>query len=169
MAFLDRFIYREAKKSTASRGSSMMQPGLANQDRSNRVVLVKGAYCTTVGCQCERRGTCVRMTPVSHQEPQRVIRQSRRPRPSSPRRTATRTRWTLTTVVSVTRSMRTPSVLHDSRVPVREEGNLCTDDAGQSSRTAESDPTTARGCQGGPGQARREGPRLARDGRLRRS
>ncbi|GAA5873070.1 hypothetical protein JCM3774_000328 [Rhodotorula dairenensis] len=44
MAFLDRFIYREAKKSTASRGSSMMQPGLANQDRSNRVVLVKGAH-----------------------------------------------------------------------------------------------------------------------------
>lgn len=46
MAFLDRFIYREAKKSTASRGSSMMQPGLANQDRSNRVVLVKGAHST---------------------------------------------------------------------------------------------------------------------------
>lgn len=46
MAFLDRFIYREAKKSAASRGSSMMQPGLANQDRSNRVVLVKGAHST---------------------------------------------------------------------------------------------------------------------------
>ncbi|GAA5980815.1 hypothetical protein JCM10908_003877 [Rhodotorula pacifica] len=43
MSFLDRFIYREAKKTTASRGSSMMQPGLANQDRSNRVVLVKGS------------------------------------------------------------------------------------------------------------------------------
>ncbi|POY72058.1 hypothetical protein BMF94_4928 [Rhodotorula taiwanensis] len=44
MAFLDRFIYREAKKSAASRGSSMMQPGLAHQDRSNRVVLTKGAH-----------------------------------------------------------------------------------------------------------------------------
>jgi hypothetical protein len=30
MAFLDRFIYREAKKSTASRGSSMMQPGVVD-------------------------------------------------------------------------------------------------------------------------------------------
>ncbi|BGP21238.1 CCAAT-box-binding transcription factor [Rhodotorula toruloides] len=43
-AFLDRFVYREAKKSVSSKGSSMMQPGLAGQDSTNRVVLVKGAH-----------------------------------------------------------------------------------------------------------------------------
>lgn len=43
-AFLDRFVYREAKKSASSKGSSMMQPGLAGQDSTNRVVLVKGAH-----------------------------------------------------------------------------------------------------------------------------
>ncbi|GAA5939753.1 hypothetical protein JCM1841_003797 [Sporobolomyces salmonicolor] len=41
--FLDRFIYREAKKSVAAKGSSMMQSGLAGQDRSGRVVMVKGS------------------------------------------------------------------------------------------------------------------------------
>ncbi|BGO99012.1 Ribosome biogenesis protein MAK21 [Rhodotorula toruloides] len=43
-AFLDRLVYREAKKSASSKGSSMMQPGLAGQDSTNRVVLVKGAH-----------------------------------------------------------------------------------------------------------------------------
>ncbi|GAA5909236.1 hypothetical protein JCM5296_006103 [Sporobolomyces johnsonii] len=41
--FLDRFVYREAKKSVAAKGSSMMQSGLAGQDRSGRVVMVKGS------------------------------------------------------------------------------------------------------------------------------
>ncbi|GAA5961282.1 hypothetical protein JCM3765_002898 [Sporobolomyces pararoseus] len=41
--FLDRFIYREPKKSVSSKGSSMMQSGLQGQDRSGRVVLVKGS------------------------------------------------------------------------------------------------------------------------------
>lgn len=44
--FLDRFIYREPKKSVSSKGSSMMQSGLAGQDRSGRVVLVKGSAAT---------------------------------------------------------------------------------------------------------------------------
>ncbi|GAA5891990.1 hypothetical protein JCM8208_002961 [Rhodotorula glutinis] len=43
-AFLDRFVYRETKKAAASKGSSMMQPGLAGQDKSGRVTLVKGAH-----------------------------------------------------------------------------------------------------------------------------
>ncbi|GAA6041580.1 hypothetical protein JCM8097_004276 [Rhodosporidiobolus ruineniae] len=41
--FLDRFVYREAKKSAASKGSSMMQSGLAGQDSAGRVVRTKGA------------------------------------------------------------------------------------------------------------------------------
>ncbi|GAA6064635.1 hypothetical protein JCM10212_003360 [Sporobolomyces blumeae] len=41
--FLDRFVYREPKKSVSSKGSSMMQSGLQGQDRSGRVVRVKGS------------------------------------------------------------------------------------------------------------------------------
>ncbi|GAA5999928.1 RNA-binding ribosome biosynthesis protein MAK21 [Rhodotorula paludigena] len=41
-AFLDRFVYREGKKTATSRGASMMQSGLAGQDQSGRVTLVKG-------------------------------------------------------------------------------------------------------------------------------
>lgn len=40
--FLDRFVYREAKKVAPTKGSSMMQPGLAGQDRSGRILLKKG-------------------------------------------------------------------------------------------------------------------------------
>ncbi|GAA6047508.1 hypothetical protein JCM3770_005781 [Rhodotorula araucariae] len=43
-AFLDRFVYRESKKAAASKGSSMMQSGLAGQDTTGRVTLVKGAH-----------------------------------------------------------------------------------------------------------------------------
>ncbi|GAA6007955.1 hypothetical protein JCM10207_006979 [Rhodosporidiobolus poonsookiae] len=40
--FLDRFVYREAKKSVGARGASMMQSGLAGQDKAGRVTMVKG-------------------------------------------------------------------------------------------------------------------------------
>ncbi|GAA5981184.1 hypothetical protein JCM11641_003139 [Rhodosporidiobolus odoratus] len=40
--FLDRFVYREAKKSASSKGSSMMQSGLSGQDTSGRVMKVRG-------------------------------------------------------------------------------------------------------------------------------
>lgn len=40
--FLDRFVYREAKKNVSTKGSSMMQSGVAGQDRTGRVVMQKG-------------------------------------------------------------------------------------------------------------------------------
>ncbi|GAA5841724.1 hypothetical protein JCM11251_007066 [Rhodosporidiobolus azoricus] len=46
--FLDRFVYREAKKASSSKGSSMMQSGLAGQDKSGRVTIVKGGAATEV-------------------------------------------------------------------------------------------------------------------------
>lgn len=51
--FLDRFVYREAKKSVASKGSSMMQSGLAGQDQTGRVTIVKGGAATEVAVNSE--------------------------------------------------------------------------------------------------------------------
>ncbi|KAM0793697.1 hypothetical protein ACM66B_001122 [Microbotryomycetes sp. NB124-2] len=41
--FLDRFVYRDLKKSLTTKGSSMMQPGVPGQDKTGRIVVVKGA------------------------------------------------------------------------------------------------------------------------------
>ena len=41
--FLDRFVYREAKKSAVTKGASMMQSGVAGQDKTGRIVIKKGA------------------------------------------------------------------------------------------------------------------------------
>ncbi|SCV68633.1 BQ2448_754 [Microbotryum intermedium] len=40
--FLDRFVYRDAKKTASTKGASMMQPGLAGQDKSGRIMMRKG-------------------------------------------------------------------------------------------------------------------------------
>jgi hypothetical protein len=40
--FLDRFVYREVKKSIPTKGSSMMQSGVSGQDRTGRIVMKKG-------------------------------------------------------------------------------------------------------------------------------
>ncbi|GAA5860227.1 hypothetical protein JCM8547_003436 [Rhodosporidiobolus lusitaniae] len=52
--FLDRFVYREAKKSVASKGSSMMQSGLAGQDKTGRVSIVRGGAATEEAVNSER-------------------------------------------------------------------------------------------------------------------
>lgn len=36
-------MYREAKKSAVTKGSSMMQSGVPGQDRSGRIIMAKGA------------------------------------------------------------------------------------------------------------------------------
>ena len=41
--FLDRFVYRDLKKNLATKGTSMMQPGVPGQDRTGRIVVMKGA------------------------------------------------------------------------------------------------------------------------------
>lgn len=41
---LDRFAYRDARQQAPTRGTSMMQPGLASQDQSDRLVFKKGAH-----------------------------------------------------------------------------------------------------------------------------
>ncbi|KAK4052920.1 RNA-binding ribosome biosynthesis protein mak21 [Microbotryomycetes sp. JL221] len=41
--FLDRFVYRDLKKTLTTKGSSMMQPGVPGQDKTGRIVVVKGA------------------------------------------------------------------------------------------------------------------------------
>ncbi|SCZ95526.1 BZ3501_MvSof-1269-A2-R1_Chr1-3g01760 [Microbotryum saponariae] len=40
--FLDRFVYRDAKKTASTKGASMMQPGLVGQDKSGRIIMRKG-------------------------------------------------------------------------------------------------------------------------------
>ncbi|KAI5476912.1 CCAAT-box-binding transcription factor [Pseudohyphozyma bogoriensis] len=40
--FLDRLVYREVKKNVSTKGSSMMQSGVAGQDVSGRIVMKKG-------------------------------------------------------------------------------------------------------------------------------
>lgn len=40
--FLDRFVYREVKKNAPTKGSSMMQSGVAGQDKTGRISLKKG-------------------------------------------------------------------------------------------------------------------------------
>ena len=40
--FLDRFVYREVKKTIPTKGSSMMQSGVPGQDGTGRIVLKKG-------------------------------------------------------------------------------------------------------------------------------
>ncbi|GAA5912187.1 hypothetical protein JCM6882_003078 [Rhodosporidiobolus microsporus] len=52
--FLDRFVYREAKKAASSKGSSMMQSGLAGQDHTGRVTLTKGGAATEVAVNSDK-------------------------------------------------------------------------------------------------------------------
>jgi ribosome biogenesis protein MAK21 len=40
--FLDRFVYRDVKKSIPTKGSSMMQSGVPGQDGTGRIVMKKG-------------------------------------------------------------------------------------------------------------------------------
>ncbi|BGP12208.1 hypothetical protein JCM10213_007464 [Rhodosporidiobolus nylandii] len=66
--FLDRFVYREAKKAPAAKGSSMMQSGLAGQDKSGRVSIVKGGAATEEAVNSEKfRRRNVHDVPVDQQ------------------------------------------------------------------------------------------------------